>query len=299
MNCMIFKGDEMRKLFFIFLSMIYMSLFAQEESEISMIDVIESIEDVNKKLDRLMPENRIDEANLELGFVPITGRHLLGVSELNSYVSKSGDYETFSGSFFPFINGFEIFSNLKLKDNILIGLNYFTYIQNTHGLHSALSANKESDAVSFPLTDEYKSEDKNQDGKVDFYSYSNYFFTGIELTSKFIKRLNPKSYVSIGPKIGYGYEELEFAAYERVMFSNISPSDKVSWRRTNIILGADLGLAHKFKSVEIAFTFGLSYNLPISDWEPVAGVSDTDKAPEDFNNMNLKISLGPVISLKF
>lgn len=289
----------MRRILIILFCLIYLNLWAQEESEISIIDVIESIEDVNKKLDRLMPENKIEESNMELGFIPITARTFLDINTLNNYVGKSGEYETYGAEFLPFINGFEVFSNLKLQDNITIGLNYFSYLQNTHGLHSSLVADDYEDAVSSPITDEIKSEDKNQDGTQDYFSYSNYFHTGIELTSGFVFEVDPKTYFTLGPKVGYGYEEIEFAAYERFMFSNISPSDKVSWRRNNIILGGDLGITYRYKSVAIVFNIGFSYNLPLSEWEPVAGVSDTDKAPEDFNSMNLKISLGPVISFKF
>lgn len=290
----------MRKILLLLFTLIYFTLWSQEESEISMIDVIESIEDVNKKLDRLMPENRIEESNMELGFVPLTGRSFLGIGELNDYVSKSGDYETYSGTFFPFVNGVEVFSKLKVNSSVIVGLNYFTYLQNTHGLHSSLMYGEaDYEGVNSPISDEIKSEDKNKDGTSDYYSYSNYFYTGIELTGSFQKELNEKTFLTIGPKLGYGYEEIEFAAYERFMFTNISPSDKVSWRRNNIILGGDLGLTYRYKSVAIIFNIGFSYNLPLSEWEPVAGVSDTDKAPEDFNSLNIKISLGPVISLKF
>lgn len=288
----------MRKLLILLFSIVAILLGAQEESDISNIDIIESIEDINKKIDRLMPENRIEESNMEIGIIPITFRYFPLIDGINDYTSLSGTYDAFNSVYMPFVHGFEIFSNIKVKDAFLIGLNYYRYIQNTHGLHGSANSEVYDEAVSAPISDGIKSEDSNYDGIIDYYSYSNLFFTGVELSGTIKKSITPVLFFNVGPKVGYGYEEIEYASYERSMFADISPGDKVSWRRSNLILGGDLGLTYRYRSIAFVFALGFSYNLPLTEWSPVAGVSQSDNAPKDFNSMNIKISLGPVISLK-
>ncbi len=298
-------GANMNKYFFFLSLLLSFSVYAQEESEISNADIIESIEDINQRLDRLMPNNEVLKSSMEIGFVPFSARILPDIDDLNEYMSKSGTYEDYSGKMLPFINGIEFFTDLKLSDSLTTGLNYYRYTSNTYGFHASnsyVSQNDElgdyAEAVDSGYIENENAIDNNDDGIIDYYSYGNIFITGIELYAEYNMKLPLNLCLKIGPKIGYGYEEIEFTSYERSLFEDVSPDQKLSFRRSSLILGGDIGLSYMFKRFELVFVAGLSYNLPLTDWMPVAGVTQDDIAPENYSNMNIKLSLGPVISIK-
>lgn len=303
------------KRYLILLFILNMTLiFSQTESDITNTDIIESIEAINNKLDRLLPENRIYETSMELGFTPGTIRFLPDVDLLNQYIAKSGEYGDFSGLLLPFINGVEVFSELRLSKTFSAGLNYYRYIDNNYGLHglqnsedtvSATYANSNDlsalrayeDAVSAPVESD-KLVDDNSDGVVDYYSYTSYLITGMELYIEHKIILTRDLSINIKPQLGYGVQEIEFSPYERPYWGSINPEQKVSWKQNLLILGAEVGLSYYLQGLEFILSAGLSYNHPLSDWLPIAGITDSDIEPGDIKPINIKISFGPVISLK-
>lgn len=279
-----------------------MLLFSQDESEITNTDIIESIEAINNKIDRLMPENKIYETSMEIGITPGTIRYLPDIDLLNSYISKSGEYDEFSGLLFPFINGIELFSELRLSNTFSMGLNYYRYIDNNYGLHGIQNSSEYSDisydeAVNAPVEDE-KFVDNNSDGFVDYYSYTSFFLTGLELYTELKMNISKKLDLNIKPQVGYGIQEIEFSAYERPFWGSNSPEQKVSWKQNLLILGIDIGVSYYLQGLEFTLSGGFSYYHPLSDWVPIAGITDSDIEPGDITPINIEICFGPVISLK-
>lgn len=277
-------------------------LFSQSESDITNTDIIESIEAINNKLDRLMPENRIYETSMEIGFTPGTIRYLPNIDLLNLYIAKSGEYDDFSGLLLPFINGVEVFSELRLTKTFSTGLNYYRYIDNKYGLHGLQNSGDYAEmaydeAVSAPVESD-KLVDDNFDGVVDYYSYSSYLLTGVELYTEHKMLISKDLSLNIKPQLGYGVQEIEFSPYERAYWGSINPEQKVSWKQNLLILGAEIGISYYLQGLEFILSGGVSYYYPLSDWLPIAGISDTDIEPGDINPINIKFSFGPVISLK-
>lgn len=281
----------MKKITIALIIILNMPLFSQEESQISNIDIIENIEEIHDKLDKLSVREKKDRV-FSIGYIPGRFRYLNNVKVMNSFLNISGDYQAFDGLLYPIGNGMEFFTKVQVSESYSFKANYYRYETNTHGLHY-LDSGYRDEIVSSPI-EESLIYDTDSDGKSDYYTYGNFFFHGINLSLEYEKIIIPNLLkVSGGPIIGFGTEEIGFSS------KNISSSDKVGWRRNFISPGVSAALSFIVKNITLVCEVGYNHNIPLETWQPIAGIAEGDSDPTEFNASNLWFTIGPSISLSF
>ena len=263
---------------------------AAEGDEVSTADVLEVLEEINRKLDH---DERMSDRASDKGFgggpfFPL--RYMPGAAGLNDYFKKLGQYAAMSEFFIPFVNGGGGTWRWSVDGSLQFGMEYSGLGQEAGGYawHDD-DPNGPGDTV-----------DADGDGKDDYYSYVGYaqrYFAGI---AQYKWKLAPSVYLQTGIKTGLGWEALRYGLNRRQVLSEALGVDSGanSWSRTSLLGSAYAGLQIALDGdrnvVKLALEVGADGHYPISEWRPGSGVHKGVPAPPaTLQAHNFWVALGP------
>lgn len=295
-------NEDIMKLLLKSISITVLSLFllqpliAEEESDISHVDIIEILDDINQKLDKLSrrPENQLAD-KLDFGIIPGTFRIFPDITPLNNYADSYGDYDRYLPVFFPFYNGIEFFLDFKAYPFLSFGIDYCTYRASTIGIMTnmtVMDAAIASDA-------EYVS-DIDADARNDYFGGLAYYFQSVDITAQGHYELNDFLTFNGGIRLGFGEEIIAIQNSGTSVFTGFFAlgERETSWQRLFILTGALAGIKMDFGVFDFFVEGGFDYHWSLKGWNPSPGINQYDPAPPDyFNSMNFRLRLGPSLTL--
>ena len=270
-------------------------LAAAEEAsddEVSTADVLEVLEEINRKLDRDGRKHSGGAPDSGFGGGPhLPFRYLLGVADLNAYVKQLGSYDPMSHFFFPFVNGGGVTLRWSLDRNLQFGMEYGKFGQEVRGFakHSTDAAGPR-DTV-----------DANGDGYDDYYSYAGYgqhYLAGI---FQYKWEIAPDLlYVAAGVKTGLAFERLRYGMDRRQVLTDTLgvTAGGNSWKRTSLLgsayAGLQIGLDGGRNVFKLGVDAGVTGHYALSAWAPATGVHRRTPAPPNaWQAHNFWVAVGP------
>ena len=262
------------------------------DDAVSTADVLEVLEEINRKLDR--------DKRMRSGGAPDSGfgggpllpfRYLLGVADLNAYLKQLGSYDPMSEFYFPFVNGGAGTLRWSLDRNLQFGMEYGKFGQEVRGFakHSTDAAGPR-DTV-----------DANGDGYDDYYSYAGYgqhYFAGI---FQYKWEAAPDLlYLTAGVKTGLAIERLQYDVNRRQVLTDTLgvTAGGSSWNRTSLLgsayAGLQIGLDGGRNVLKLGIEAGVTGHYALQAWAPATGVHRRTPAPPNtWQGHNVWVSIGP------
>lgn len=258
--------------------------------EVSTVDVLAVLEEINRKLDRPMRSGGAPDSGFGGGpMMPF--RYLLGTADLNAYFEQLGSYAPLNPFFFPFVNGGAGTWRWSFDESLQAGLEYGGFGQDVRGFAAHRSDPQgPRDTV-----------DTDGDGYDDYYSYAGYgqhYFAGIV---QYKWPIAPRLlYLAAGIKTGLAFERLRYGMDRRQVLTDTLgiTSGGNSWRRTSLLGGAYAGLQIRLDGDLNVFKLGIEAGVTghygLGAWAPATGVHRGTPAPPDtMQAHHFWLSIGP------
>ena len=263
-----------------------------EEDEVSTVDVLAVLEEINQKLDhdRSFRSDGAPDSGFGGGpFMPVL--YLPGIADLNVYLKKLGSYAPMNPFFFPFKDGGAGTLRWSLDRSLQIGMEHGRFSQDVRG-----SAMHTSDPLGPRDT-----VDADGDGYDDYYSYAGYgkhYFAGI---FQYKLPIAPGLlYLATGIKTGLAFESLGYGMDRRQVLTETLgiESGGNSWKRTSLLGGVYAGLQIRLDGdlnvFKLGIEAGVTGHYAISAWEPATGVHKrTPAPPAAMQAHNFWVAIGP------
>lgn len=278
----------MRKGLFLTVILFMLSpLSGQDLSEISNIDIIVILEEINQKLDDLKEQQTLEsEQRLSVGLIPLSVRSFLDMDVMDQYLSGQGDFEALNNLMVPLSNGYELGFRYGLTPFFSLGLQGAAHSSSSLGLHGIASDYVAMEASDF-----------NNDDYSDSYSHVTYFLSSIQLTGLFqIPLIENLMAFDLGASAGLSKSRIYFSNSISSFWSGLigTADAEAQWNRRELVIGGFTGLQFKLKSLLLDFHIGFDYYIPLEDWSPDFGIDITDTSPPgDFSPYNFWITLSP------
>ncbi len=290
----------MNKFLSFFLAALFLTgtgfVFSREQNgDIDSSEIVTILEEINEKLEKMQPrkELRDDWKAPDKGFggtmyFPV--RINFDIQKMNDYVAGLGSYDPFPIVFIPLVDSGGGTWRISFSKYFQIGINYWG-----GGFSHLGQQNHQTDTNLANITI-----DENGDGLDDYYTYASYgyFYWSFLGMGKLpvAKILN----LVLGGQIGLGSESFGIDRNERTAFPlaglGIS-SGSSDWERRFMVAGGWLGVQlnlDKRNIVKLGLDVGFDYFVPFYNWKPSPGIHVQESSPpNDFNAMNLWISVGP------
>ncbi len=264
-------------------------LFGQEVSEITNIDIVEILQEINQKIDNLQAEKELQSSGrLTMSLLPITFRYIFDMDVMDGYLTSQGDFDPLDDFMIPVSNGYEFFFRYRLVPEFSLGIRAMAYSSSSLGLHGMESDYAMSESL-----------DNNVDGFTDSYSYMTFFLGGIQLNGLYqLPIINERYKWNAGANIGLGSSRIIFSNTTNSFWTTLAGNAdaEARWSRSYFILGGFSGFQIKTKGFLVDLNIGFDYYFPIEEWSPDYGIEVGDSPPPDgFSPYNFWISISPSI----
>ena len=265
---------------------------AVADDEVSTVDILAVLEEINQKLDRDRPVTSAGAPDAGSGggpFMPL--RYVPGISDLNAYFTTLGSYGAMSELFVPIKDGGAGTWRWSVDGSLQIGAEYGGLGQDVLGF-----AKHTEDPLGPRDT-----VDEDGDGYDDYYSYAGYgqgYFVGIV---QYKWPVAPELvYLQAGVKTGLAFESVRYGMDRRQVLTEALgiTSGSNAWSRTSLIGGVYAGLQIRLDGdlnvFKLGIEAGVNGHYALGEWAPATGVHKHTPAPPDaMQAHNFWFAVGP------